>query len=118
MTQPMKAQAHLVLGDRICSFPCGDDLFFALSLIQRFIELCSFLPLNDFCSKMSPSQILCMCLFGMYVLIYFFLPFFGLSVTLPCLLICSFGPYLIFHLLDPIFFLLDIGLMGGFLMLL
>lgn len=54
----------------------------------------------------------------MCFLIYLFQSLFGLSITLFCLLIRSFGSYLIFHLLDPIFFFLDIGLMRGFLMLL
>lgn len=59
-----------------------------------------------------------MSMFSMYLLIYLLLPFFGLPITLFCLLIRSLGPYLIFHLPDPIFFFLDIGLMRGFLMLL
>ena len=118
MTQAMKAQPHFVFLHCICGVSCSDDLLFALSLIQRFVEFGSFLSLHSFGNKMSPSYILCMCMFRIDLFIYFLLSFFGFPISLFCLLICRFGPYLILHLLDPIFFFLDIGLMRSFLMLL
>lgn len=57
-------------------------------------------------------------MFGIDLFIYHLLPFFGLSISLLCLLICRFGPYLLLHLLDPIFFFFDIGLMRCLLLFL